>query len=380
MSTFQDYLPIYDGDRYCLMCRHVCPVERVTKREVTTPHGWALLVASVNRGALHWDAETVDTLYQCSNCATCQTNCATDRPLPAALMAARAEVVRLGKQPNSVVEIDRKLREWGNPYGENSKQSSGVSDQSSVVSGQSSVVGGQQGEIGLYVGAVSQFLRPLAIEAAQKLLGALGKTPALLSVGRASGYLPYALGLWDTARALAQQAIDEILAAGVKEVITLTAEDAHALKHVYYELGLRPPPQVRVIQIAEYLAPLVAQGQLKIRPVEMAAATYHDPCHAHALPGHAPAARQLIAAVTGAAPREMLWREKRAAPCGATGGLEFTQPWLAAAMARKRLDGAREIGAEIVLTDDPHCVSHLVQHADGLRVQNLIELLAEQVE
>lgn len=365
VKTFQDYIPIYDGDRYCLMCRHVCPVERVTKREATTPHGWALLIASVIRGSLQWDADTVDTLYQCSDCATCQANCATDRPLPAALKAARAEVVRLGKQPASVIEIDRKLREWGNPYGEILR-----SAQNDTASG----------EVGLYVGATAQSLRPQSIEAAQKLLGATGVHPALLGVGRSSGYLPYALGLWDTARDLARQTIDEIQSSGAREVITLTAEDAHALKHVYYELGLRPPDGVRVIQLAEYLAPQAAQGRLKIRSLQMQAATYHDPCHALALPDHAQAARQLIVALTGSAPREMLWREKRAAPCGATGGLEFTQPRLAAAMARKRLDGARDIGAEIVLTDDPHCVSHLAQHADGLHVQNLIEVLAEQME
>src|SRR5512143_627674 len=149
VKAFQDYIPIYDGDRYCLMCRHVCPVERVTKREATTPHGWALLIASVIRGSLQWDADTVDTLYQCSDCATCQANCATDRPLPAALKAARAEVVRLGKQPASVMEIDRKLHEWGNPY--NPLPASPVA---------------QKGEAGLYVGAAAQFLRPQAIEAA----------------------------------------------------------------------------------------------------------------------------------------------------------------------------------------------------------------------
>ena len=364
VKTFQDYIPIYDGDRYCLMCRHVCPVERVTKREATTPHGWALLIASVIRGSLQWDADTVDTLYQCSDCASCQANCATDRPLPAALKAARAEVVRLGKQPASVNEIDRKLREWGNPYG----------------SLPASTVSQVRSDVGLYVGATAQFLRPQAIAAAQKLLGATGIQSVVLGAGRSSGYLPYALGLWDVARDLARQTMDEIVSSGVREVITLTAEDAHALKHVYYELGLMPPREVRVIQIAEYLAPQVAQGQLKIRPLEMQAATYHDPCHALALPDHASAARQLIIALTGRAPREMLWREKRAAPCGATGGLEFTQPWLATAMAKKRLDGAREIGVGIVLTDDPHCVSHLAQHADGLRVQNLIEMLAEQVE
>ena len=277
---------------------------------------------------------------------------------------ARAEVVRLGKQPASVIEIDRKLREWGNPYG----------PLPAPVDAQA------KSDVGLYVGATAQFLQPQAIAAAQKLLVATGINPMLLSAGRSSGYLPYALGLGDIARELAQQTVDEIVASGVREVITLTAEDTHAIKHVYYELGLMPPPQVRVTQIAEYLAPQVASGELKIRSLEMQAATYHDPCHAHALPDHAQAARQLIVALTGSAPREMLWREKRAAPCGATGGLEFTQPKLASAMAQKRLDGARDIGAEIVLTDDPHCVSHLAQHADGLRVQNLIEMLAEQVE
>ncbi len=119
MKTFQDYIPIYDGDRYCLMCRHVCPVLRVTKRESTSPHGWALLVASVNRGMLKWDEDTIDTMYQCANCGTCQAHCATDRALPAAIVAARAEIVRLGLSPASVREVESKLREWGNPYGKN---------------------------------------------------------------------------------------------------------------------------------------------------------------------------------------------------------------------------------------------------------------------
>ena len=30
--------------RFCWMCRHVCPVGHVTKRETLTPHAWALLI------------------------------------------------------------------------------------------------------------------------------------------------------------------------------------------------------------------------------------------------------------------------------------------------------------------------------------------------
>src|SRR5436305_11892054 len=101
-KSIRDYKAIYDGDRYCVMCRHVCPVERMTKREATSPHGWALLIASVDRGLAEWDGDTVDTLYQCADCGLCQANCATNRPLPATIVAARASVVEQGAMPASV--------------------------------------------------------------------------------------------------------------------------------------------------------------------------------------------------------------------------------------------------------------------------------------
>src|SRR6476661_4543540 len=113
-----DYTSIINGDRYCLMCRHACPVERMTKREATSPHGWALLIASVERELVGWDIDTVDTLYQCADCGLCQANCATNRPLPATIVAARASVVEQGAMPASVVQLNERLRDWGNPYGE----------------------------------------------------------------------------------------------------------------------------------------------------------------------------------------------------------------------------------------------------------------------
>src|SRR5436190_22390696 len=111
-----DHPAIIDGDRYCLMCRHVCPVERITKREATSPHGWALLIASERRGMATWDAEAVDTLYQCADCGLCQANCVSNRPLPAAIVAARAEVVVRGSAPVSVQAVNESLQKWGHAY------------------------------------------------------------------------------------------------------------------------------------------------------------------------------------------------------------------------------------------------------------------------
>ena len=87
-----DALATTENCRYCLMCRHVCPVGHVTQLETLTPHGWGLTIASVRRGLLTWNDETVDVLYSCADCGLCRANCVTDQPLPDAIAAARAEV------------------------------------------------------------------------------------------------------------------------------------------------------------------------------------------------------------------------------------------------------------------------------------------------
>lgn len=360
MSKFQDYLPIYDGDRYCLMCSQACPVRRVTKSEVTSPHGWALLVASVNRGLLEWNDETVDILYQCADCGMCQGNCATDRPLPAALMAARAEVVRLGKMPASVSQLDEKLRTWGNPYGDGNENSE---------------VGSRSSAVALFVGTVDR-VRPQSVAAAQKLLR---NNVSLICRGRSSGYLPYSLGLWDTARMLGEQTLDEIKTRDVQQIIALSAQDAHAIKNVYPELGLTLPEGVLIVELVEYLAQKIEKGELKIRARDLGIFTYHDATHTSRLTGRAAAARELVRAVTGSAPREMLFREQLATPTGTAGGLEFTQPALAHELARTRISEAQSTGAGILLTDDPLDTAQLEQASDGMQVLNVIELLSQQL-
>lgn len=386
MSKFPEYIPIYDGDRYCLMCRHACPVGRVTKKESMTPHGWALLIASVNRGLLRWNAESVDVLYHCADCGRCQANCATDRPLPYALVAAREEVVRLGHAPESVKGLDDKLRAWGNPYREEVTEDGRpfvpqgklpTNDDPSNIERQTSNVTGPTSNVVVFVGDDTYFLRPSAIHAAESLIHSLGANPVLFQVGRSSGYLPYTLGLWETARALAQETAQGLADRGAPLVVTLTTHDAHTLKNVYPELGVALPTTAYVTTLVDYLAR--AGNRLKIVPREPQNYTYHDPAQSVRLKGHFLAARVLATEVMGAEPREMLMRENLATPPGTTGGHAFTQPALAARLAQTRIQEARETGADILLTDDPLDTAILAQHADGIHVENLFEVLAERL-
>ena len=74
--------------------------------------------------------------------------------------------------------------------------------------------------------------------------------------------------------------------------------------------------------------------------------------------------------------RRLFWREGRAHPCGATGGLEFTQPAIAAKLAAARFAGRGDAGASRLVTEDPLCLRHLAQAApSGVAVLGLFEAL-----
>ena len=351
-----------EGCRYCLMCRHVCPVTRVTYNEATSPHGWALAIASVRRGQLQWNAETADLLYKCADCGLCQAFCVTDQPLPYAIVAARAEVVESGNTPAAVAAVDAALRRWGNVYGEVAEPP-GQAERSAIA---------------LFVGAAAWHRERAGVQAARRLLDAAGEGHTLAGAGRSSGYLAYTLGLHETARALAHATVEEVRRIGCRMLVTLSPEQAHTLRTVYPLLGAPLPDDVEVVELTALLAKLLDERRLRLRPAPLDL-LYHDPCQTPRLAGRWRAPRQLLSAVTTEPLREGFWREKRAMSCGASGGLPWTQPAQAVAMARAVLAEAAG-DAPLVVTEAPGCLAHLRGASEaGIAVRGLYELLAEQV-
>jgi Fe-S oxidoreductase len=360
----QGVIATTEGCRYCLMCRHVCPVTRVTFNEATSPHGWALTVASVRRGLLDWNDETANLLYQCADCGLCQSFCATDQPLPQAIVAARAEVVAAGHAPAAIAEIDAALRRWRNPYSLSVEAAEGA----------------EGAQVALFVGAAAWHRDRANLAAARRLLEAANLEHGALAIGRSSGYLAYTLGLHETARDLARATIDELERAGCHTLVVLSPQHAHTFRTIYPLLGTPLPAGVEVVELTVLLANLLDAGRLRLRPTALDL-MYHDPCQTPRIEGRWRAPRRLLAASTTLPLREGFWRERRAANCGASGGLPWTQPQLAERLARAALAGAASGGAPLVVTDAPGCLAHLRAAADGMMiVRGLYELLIEHVD
>jgi len=275
----------------------------------------------------------------------------------------RAAVFAAGAAPRAVAELDARLRQWGNPY----------RDVEPVASTGTAPAA-------LFAGAAAQHLRPQTLAAARKLLDALGIAHVPVAAGLSSVYLPFALGLRETALTLAKAALQEIVASRCARLIVLTPEDRRAFSDALSELGLHLPDGVELVELMALLVEGVEAGRLAFRRTDLSL-TYHDPAHTPHFPGRAAQARRVLSALTTQPLREMFWREGRAAPGGAVGGLEFTHPALAERMTRDRLAEAAATGAHMLVTEDPAALAHLERFADGagIKVAGLFEMIAEQM-
>jgi Fe-S oxidoreductase len=77
--------------------------------------------------------------------------------------------------------------------------------------------------------------------------------------------------------------------------------------------------------------------------------------------------------------QELYWREDKGHCCGAGGGMTFTNPAVARATARRRLQQAAEAGAATLVTACPLCEKTFADAGppDGLHVVDLLEYVAD---
>jgi len=348
--------------RYCLMCRHVCPVGHVTRKETLTPHGWGLTIASVRRGIVELDENSVDVIYSCADCGTCRANCVTDQPLPSAIAAMRTEIVDQGLAPPVAYEVNEKLQSWGNPY------SAEVPNDNT-----------SSGEVALYIGDDTHYLRPEMLDSVLSLLEAVGVKPVPVGVGRNNGYLASSLGFPETAVKLAQATLDELGSIGAKSMMVLTPGDYYAFRQLHEErLGMEWPQEISLLEVMPFLAEQWQAGNLTFnRGDDQTPYAYLDPTHAIRISTRHEAPRQLLSAVMPSPARELFWRRERAHPSG-NGALQYTQPHIANHLTYSRLGDALERGVRLLITEDPGSLAQLNRHAGrfGLITQNLYELLA----
>ncbi|HET6445208.1 MAG TPA: (Fe-S)-binding protein [candidate division Zixibacteria bacterium] len=351
--------------RYCLMCRHVCPIGHVTRKETFTPHGWGLTIASIRRGQLELDEESVAVLYSCADCGTCRAHCVTDQPLPSAIAMMRAEIVEGGLAPAAVSEVGEKLAKWGNAHAE---KKTGTPEGT--------------GEVALFVGDDGRYLDDETLPSALKLLATIGIEPVLIGIGRNNGYLASSIGLREAASGLIQKTLEELERSQAKTMLVLGPGDYYTFGQLAEErFGISWPGDIVLLEVSRLLSDHLAAGNVSFNPVPGGMPfAYIDPTHSVRVTSRFDAPRSLVSAIMGRPPIELFWRKERTHPCGNV-ALQFTEPHLSDHLTYSRLADARQSGAQLLITEDPGTLFHLRKHADkfGLDVQSLYKLLANHI-
>ena len=92
--------------RFCFMCRHLSTIGQVRCTEVDTPRIRAAMLYGLKTGTNSFDdSDFVDALYRQELSACCTHHCVNHYDENGLALAARADVVEAGKEPDSVRKL-----------------------------------------------------------------------------------------------------------------------------------------------------------------------------------------------------------------------------------------------------------------------------------
>ena len=318
--------------RFCFMCRHLCPVQLQTGKEINTPRAKGLVLSMVNKGAQTFDESMAEAMYECLLCDACVNDCVTGYQPPLYIREARTEAVVNGLAPKAVMALIDNIETSGNIYG--MEKPSFAQDGTDVL---------------VYIGEVAACKVPQMAKNFLALLAKAGVSAKVLENEPASGAMAADLmGYVEDVSAQARACADALNSTGLKTVVVLDSYDAEIMKQRYAQWGCEIAAEV--ITATEYVAQLVAEGKIAAKIGKGLAACHDDDRLARTFHEFTPI-RQLAKAA-GYELTEMFNKERLAKSCGNAVCLAYMES-ITRKVAGGRWDDLKRTESKIMLTASP---------------------------
>ena len=345
--------------RFCWMCRHLCPIQHQTGKELNTPRAKGLLLSMVDKGAQIFDRDMAKAMYECLLCDACVNDCVSGYQPPVYIREARTEAVANDLAPEAVMKLIEKAITTGNIYGIQKPSF------------------GQEGtDVLVYIGEVAACKVPEMATALLKLLAKAGVRAKVLDQEPASGaMLADLMGYVDEVAQQAKACADAINATGLP-VVVLDSYDAEIMKQHYGEWGCEI--QTEVFTATAYVAQLLESCKLEGKKENgMTGACHDDDRLARTFHEFAPI--RTMAKAAGFGLTEMFHRERLAKSCGSAVADGF-MPEIVTKVAAGRWEDLKRAETKIMLTANPQaymCLNKCVP--EGMMLVDLYTALAETV-
>jgi Fe-S oxidoreductase len=116
----------------CGTCRTCCPVFEETGWESANTRGRMMIIKELCSGRLEADQGVKDSLNTCTTCGLCTENCPAGISPPDIIERARGMLVALGLTTSELEDLDRKILNSGNTFGEKTDRLSWLPDRSLI--------------------------------------------------------------------------------------------------------------------------------------------------------------------------------------------------------------------------------------------------------
>jgi len=314
-----------------------------------------------------------DVLWSCTTCSACEARCPKELSPYEVLLGMRGITVEEGKVSSTVRDALESVFKHGNPWDRTRAKRSEWAEGLDVPEFNE--------ETGLlyFVGCTPAY-DPRCQETAK----------ALVKVFSAAGIDYGTLGdeetcCGDTVYGMGEKGLFEMLVEdntelfegrGVKRMVTTSPHCFNVFKNRYGEPGFEAQ------HYTQLLASLIDEGKLELSGSFDKTVTYHDPCFLGRQNGLYDEPRRVLKAVPGLTFVEMDRTRERSLCCEGGGGRMWVEV-PGERLAEERIRGAVDVGAEVIASACPFCLSTLEDAVltagleGSIEVMDIAEILAK---
>jgi Fe-S oxidoreductase len=180
---------------------------------------------------------------------------------------------------------------------------------------------------------------------------------------------------------LARENIKTFIDHGVKKIIVSSPHCYHTFKNEYPEFKVN----FEVIHISQYLCELIQEGRLELNKEYGKKVTYHDPCYLGRHNGIYDEPREILKKIPGLELVEMADSMENSLCCGGGGGRIWMETPKGERFSDLRLEQALGVGAEVLVTCCPYCITHFeesrltLENGEDTEIKDITEIIQEVI-
>ena len=345
----------------CGLCDSVCPWNRVR------PFSMRKLIREAAFGLT--DVEGED-LWLCTTCGNCALQCPRQVKQIDISVSLRRIATEYQVFPTSVKPVrtmSGSLVGEGNPLNEDRKKRGDWAKDHAVKPFSEGM------EILYFVGCYLSYdarLKKVAVATAEVLNKAGVNFGILGEKESCCGESIRKTGDEGVFKRLATENIKTFIDNGVKKILVSSPHCYHTLKNEYPEFMVN----FEIVHVAQYLAELIADGRLEVDGELAKKVTYHDPCYLGRHNDIYEEPREVLGKVQGLDLVEMADSRKSSLCCGGGGGRIWMETPNSERFSNLRLEQAREVGAEILVTACPYCITNFEESRLNMELGDVLEI------